>query len=113
MDLSSIGPLIQPESARRSPLGIEGPSGSLLETDGPRKAEGSSKAGGPTFADLLKAVVSSEKTAQQSSEAYAVDPTENLHETMLALESADIHFSLLMTVRNKLLDAYREVMRMS
>jgi flagellar hook-basal body complex protein FliE len=36
----------------------------------------------------------------------------NIHETMLAVERADMSLKLLMQVRNKLLDAYREVMRM-
>ncbi len=36
----------------------------------------------------------------------------NLHETMLALEKADISMKVAMKVRNKILDAYNEVMRM-
>jgi flagellar hook-basal body complex protein FliE len=37
----------------------------------------------------------------------------NLHETALALEKADIAMRVAMKVRNKLVDAYHEVMRMS
>lgn len=37
----------------------------------------------------------------------------NLHETMLALEKADITMRLATKVRTKLVDAYNEVMRMS
>jgi flagellar hook-basal body complex protein FliE len=37
----------------------------------------------------------------------------NLHETMLALEKADVAMRLAMKVRTKLVDAYNEVMRMS
>ncbi|MDP1824561.1 MAG: flagellar hook-basal body complex protein FliE [Archangium sp.] len=36
----------------------------------------------------------------------------NLHETMLALEKADVAMRVAMKVRNKILDAYNEVMRM-
>ena len=36
----------------------------------------------------------------------------NLHETMLALEKADVSMRVAMKVRNKILDAYNEVMRM-
>lgn len=36
----------------------------------------------------------------------------NLHETMLALEKADIAMKVALKVRNKILDAYNEVMRM-
>ncbi|HRK01180.1 MAG TPA: flagellar hook-basal body complex protein FliE [Oligoflexia bacterium] len=36
----------------------------------------------------------------------------NIHETMLLMEKADMSFRMLMQVRNKVLEAYREVMRM-
>lgn len=36
----------------------------------------------------------------------------NIHETILLVEKADMNFRLAMQVRNKLIDAYREVMRM-
>lgn len=38
--------------------------------------------------------------------------TKNVHETMLAIERADMSLKLMMQVRNKVLDAYREIMRM-
>lgn len=38
--------------------------------------------------------------------------TKNVHEAMMAVEKADLSFKLMMQVRNKLLDAYREIMRM-
>ncbi|MCC6748482.1 MAG: flagellar hook-basal body complex protein FliE [Deltaproteobacteria bacterium] len=69
-------------------------------------------AGGETFADLLKQVAATDATANQATQGYANGQHQNLHETMLALEKADISFSLLVSVRNKLLEAYREVMRM-
>ena len=37
----------------------------------------------------------------------------NLHETMLALEKADIAMRLAMKVRTKLVEAYNDVMRMT
>jgi flagellar hook-basal body complex protein FliE len=37
----------------------------------------------------------------------------NLHETMLALEKADVAMRVAVKVRNKVIDAYNEVMRMS
>ncbi len=36
----------------------------------------------------------------------------NIHETLLAVERADASLKLMMQVRNKILDAYREIMRM-
>ena len=38
--------------------------------------------------------------------------TKNIHETMLAVERADTSLKLMMQVRNKIIDAYREIMRM-
>jgi len=37
----------------------------------------------------------------------------NLHEMSLALEKADVAMRLAMKVRNKIVDAYQEIMRMS
>jgi flagellar hook-basal body complex protein FliE len=36
----------------------------------------------------------------------------DLHEVMIAVEKAKTSFDLLMEIRNKALDAYREIMRM-
>jgi flagellar hook-basal body complex protein FliE len=36
----------------------------------------------------------------------------DLQETMMALEKADVSFRLMMQIRNKVLDAYQEIMRM-
>jgi flagellar hook-basal body complex protein FliE len=37
----------------------------------------------------------------------------NLHEMSLSLEKADVSMRLAMKVRNKLVEAYQEIMRMS
>ena len=36
----------------------------------------------------------------------------DIHETMIALQKADVSMRLLLTIRNKVLEAYREIMRM-
>lgn len=38
--------------------------------------------------------------------------SKNIHETLLTIERADASLKLAMQVRNKILDAYREIMRM-
>lgn len=38
--------------------------------------------------------------------------TKNIHETMLTIERADTSLKLMMQVRNKILDAYKEIMKM-
>jgi len=42
----------------------------------------------------------------------ALGDTDNLHQVMMNLEQAKLSFELMVQVRNKLLDAYQELMRM-
>lgn len=44
--------------------------------------------------------------------ALAVGEVENLHQVMMSLEKAKLSFELSMQVRNKLLEAYQDIMRM-
>ncbi len=53
-----------------------------------------------------------EKVAGKASVELATGKSHNVSETMLALQKADLSFQLMLSVRNKLVDAYREVMRM-
>ena len=107
MDVSAIGPMIQ---STESPRIAPSPRPETPGADAPGKAE---EGGTLRFADLLQQVVASEKAADQATRDYATGANQNIHETMVNLQMADIRFSLMVTVRNKLLDAYREVMRMS
>ena len=74
------------------------------------------KSTGPSFADefgkALGAVEGLQGAADREVEKVAMGGG-NLHETALALEKADIGMRVLTKVRNKLVDAYQEVMRMS
>jgi len=50
--------------------------------------------------------------AAKASVDLATGKSQNVSETLLALQKADVSFQLMLSVRNKLVDAYREVMRM-
>ncbi len=69
-----------------------------------------------TFAEMLESSVSKvndmQLSADQSVKDLVAGRTKNIHETMLALEQADLSLKLMMQVRNKVVDAYREIMRM-
>ena len=76
----------------------------------PRAGEGS------TFGDALSKAISTVDGLQTSADAQADQlalGAGNLHETALALEKADVAMRLATKVRNKLVDAYQEIMRMS
>jgi len=44
--------------------------------------------------------------------ALASGDSKNTSETLLAIQKADLSFQLMMSVRNKLVSAYREISRM-
>ena len=53
------------------------------------------------------------KTAETEVQKLALGDTENLHQVMIALSKAKTSFELTVQVRNKLLESFQEVMRMS
>jgi flagellar hook-basal body complex protein FliE len=50
--------------------------------------------------------------ADASMNNLAVGRGDSLHETMIAVEQANIAFKMMMAVRSKVINAYHEVMRM-
>lgn len=53
-----------------------------------------------------------EKEVKQYDFKIATGRLENIHEAMIATQKADIALQLTMQIRNKILEAYREIMRM-
>ncbi|MDH3645521.1 MAG: flagellar hook-basal body complex protein FliE [Gammaproteobacteria bacterium] len=75
------------------------------------------EAGRPDFGQLLKESIDQVNAAQSAAGAMTKrfesgDPDVDLTEVMLALQKADISFKAMTEVRNKLVDAYREIMNM-
>ena len=68
------------------------------------------------FSSLLQEAINDINKLQiQADEAITkvqLDSATSIHEAMIALEKADISFRTMMQVRNKILDAYQEIMRM-
>jgi flagellar hook-basal body complex protein FliE len=52
------------------------------------------------------------KDADAKMQALATGRSHNLHETMIATEKADLALRLMVQVRNKVIDAYQEIMKM-
>jgi flagellar hook-basal body complex protein FliE len=104
-------------------LSLENLSQSLQIGDSKQLVEGSNlrqaaadRSGGTSFADILKnsfeQVNEQQVQADQAIKDLVAGRNKNIHETMLAIERADSSLKLMMQVRNKVLDAYREIMRM-
>jgi len=70
----------------------------------------------PAFEQVLKDSLQSvdrlQHEADQAIQRLAVNGDVNLHTTMIAVEKADLSFRLMMQIRNKIVEAYQEVMRM-
>ncbi len=66
---------------------------------------------GDVIKQAIKRVNNMQIQADQSVEQLLKGET-GIHETMIAGQKAGISFRLLLQVRNKVMDAYREVMRM-
>jgi len=68
------------------------------------------------FSDLLKNAVESVNSMQHEAgrleDAVAKGENVNIHQAVIAGEKAGLSFQLLMQVRNKMVEAYQEVMRM-
>ena len=71
---------------------------------------------GPSFSDLLQRALSEvradELAAEQEARNLMTGHGTDMHTAVLAVQKADVSFYTMMAVRNKLIDAYREVMRM-
>ncbi|HET6489520.1 MAG TPA: flagellar hook-basal body complex protein FliE [Syntrophales bacterium] len=68
------------------------------------------------FGDMLKQAVTEinqlQNNADKAITGVQLGQSGSIHEAMIALEKADISFRAMMQVRNKILDAYQEIMRM-
>jgi flagellar hook-basal body complex protein FliE len=77
---------------------------------------GSSPAGSGSFGAMMERLLGS--AAQQQAQAdqavrdLALGRTEDVHNVLLAAAKADLSFRLVLEIRNRLLEAYQQVMSM-
>jgi flagellar hook-basal body complex protein FliE len=99
---SLYGQAIQPPAAPTAPTA-------------PGKAAAPTTEDGKTFGDVLSDFVSQVDKAQtqydQAIDAVDRGDSDNVHRVMLAQGTAQLSLKLAVEVRNKLVDAYKEVMR--
>ena len=61
---------------------------------------------------FLKAVNQDQLQAKEAVSDIVTGKSENLHEAMAKVEESKLIFELMLEVRNKLIDAYKEIQRM-
>jgi flagellar hook-basal body complex protein FliE len=92
-----------------------GPLPGQIPSELPKRPDSSEKAEG-SFGDTLKGLVNDvdrmQKTAQETTRRMLTGEVEDVHQVMVAMEEAQTSFQLMMEIRNKIVEAYKEVMRM-
>ena len=71
--------------------------------------------GGSSFDDTLKKLVDSvEGSSEQANTAVSgmLDKSVDVHDAMIALQRAEMSLQLAVQIRNKLVSAYQDIMRM-
>ena len=71
---------------------------------------------GPSFGEVLKDAITTvnevQKQSNQEIEKLMTGESQDLHATLIAVQKADLSFQMMMQVRNKIVQAYQEIMRM-
>jgi flagellar hook-basal body complex protein FliE len=77
---------------------------------------GAGEAKGSGFFEALQKSMEDVNTSQIQADNSIKDlvagKSKNIHETMLAIQKADLSLKTMMQVRNKILEAYKEIIRM-
>lgn len=88
-----------------SPDIVKGGAAKLHESGGEKE----------TFGNVLKESIDKvnklQNEADKAIEGLAKGEHNNIHNTMIAVEKANLSFNMMLQVRNKLLAAYEEIMR--
>jgi len=86
-----------------------------LSIENPSSTSSASETG-KSFADTLKEAVGSvnemQKASDKAMQELATGKTDNVADVMIAAEKADIALKVMVQVRNKIIDAYQEIMKM-
>ena len=93
--------------------GIEGVNRAMAKLEQPgSKARQKQEGFMDTLAQAIRRVDQDIKAADRAAEHFSSGANGNIHEAMIITEKAELSFRLVSAVRNKLVEAYREIMRM-
>ncbi len=84
-----------------------------LEQSSSRKKTSALDQVSQSFSDVLNSLNDSQMATDNLVQTLAVGGDVDLHTVTIASEENDVNFRVAMAIRDKLVDAYREVMRMS
>ena len=93
---SAIAPLSSTSPGKVSSAGTTGAGGDF----------------GSLIKDAVESVDDTQKSAEQEISRAVTGESPDIHKTIIALQTADLKFQLGLQVRNKVIGAYEEIMRM-
>lgn len=67
---------------------------------------------GKLFEGMIDAVDAKQRDANEITKKVLLGQGETLHNSVIAMQEASVAFSMMIEVRNKLVDSYQELMRM-
>ena len=83
-----------------------------IPESGPRRVEAGGSPFQSVFTEAVKKVELFQHNAQQSADRFLNGEGEEIHKVALAAQQADLSFQMFLQVRNKVISAYQEIMRM-
>ena len=89
-----------------------GKVGGLEEIRRPAASERPAAGFGEVMKDAVRDVDGLIRESEAAQVAYTSGEEVDLHDVLIKIEEADVAFRALMSVRNKLVEAYKEVMRL-
>lgn len=94
-------------------IGIKGVRGIVqgIGIKGPDKGAGSGESFSEALKNSIEQVNKLQVEADQASQELLLGQDRNIHQVMIAVEKANLSFQLMMQVRNKIITAYEEMMR--
>ncbi len=111
--ISSIGGLQSALLNRTSSLTQSNPAQSLAKSLDTQTSKGVQE---PAFGQLFEGLIDSVETKQaqagELTKQVLLGNNDQLHQSVIAMQEASVSFSLMVEVRNKLMDSYQELMRM-
>jgi len=95
---------------------IIGPLNPKLQVPEIRTPRSQESEKGTGFGEVLKDAISTvnelQKQSDQEIQKLMTGESQDLHNTVIAMQKADLSFQMMMQVRNKIVQAYQEIMRM-
>jgi flagellar hook-basal body complex protein FliE len=84
----------------------------LQQTQKKGNAQAITEQVGMTFQEALDSLSQSQNTSDDLIQKLAMGEDVELHQVMIAAEQTDVNFRVAVAIRDKLVEAYREIMRM-